>query len=64
MLQVQLYLDSLDSMLALLPGIFTVLLALHLLLVQRQGMSEPLRGGSKKGIGEKDNAFLSKFSLT
>jgi quinol-cytochrome oxidoreductase complex cytochrome b subunit len=27
---------------AVMPGIFTVLLAVHLLLVQRQGMSEPL----------------------
>src|SRR5512140_638575 len=34
---------------AVLPGIFTVLLGIHLLLVQRQGMSEPI--GSDSGTG-------------
>jgi cytochrome b6 len=34
---------------AVFPGIFTVLLGIHLVLVQRQGMSEPL-GDEKKSI--------------
>lgn len=36
---------------AVFPGIFTVLLGIHLLLVQRQGMSEPL--GAEEGSGTK-----------
>jgi len=49
---------------ALLPGIFTVLLAIHLLLVQRQGMSEPLKFEALKESEKKNDAFLSKFPIT
>ncbi len=47
---------------ALLPGIFTVLLALHLLLVQRQGMSSATKGGSAKGIGEERQCLSFQIS--
>ncbi len=48
---------------AVFPGIFTVLLGIHLILVQRQGMSEPLhieRGG---GSGGKTMPFFPNFLL-
>lgn len=48
---------------ALLPGIFTVLLAIHLLLVQRQGMSEPLRMETKKQSEKKTMPFFPNFLL-
>ncbi len=48
---------------AVLPGIFTVFLAVHLLLVQRQGMSEPL-GLSEENSGErKTMPFFPNFLL-
>ena len=48
---------------ALLPGIFTVLLALHLLLVQRQGMSEPLEIEARKKSEKKTMPFFPNFLL-
>jgi cytochrome b6 len=47
---------------ALLPGIFTILLALHLLLVQRQGMSEPLEI-EVKNESKKTMPFFPNFLL-
>jgi cytochrome b6 len=44
---------------AVLPGIFTVLLGIHLLLVQRQGMSEP----EDTGDGMKTMPFFPNFLL-
>ncbi len=46
---------------AVLPGIFTVFLAIHLLLVQRQGMSEPLHISSKSE--RKTMPFFPNFIL-
>jgi cytochrome b6 len=48
---------------AVFPGIFTLLLGIHLLLVQRQGMSEPL--GLRKNQGEtlKTMPFFPNFLL-
>ena len=43
---------------AVLPGIFTILLGIHLLLVQRQGMSEPLEF---KGVPEKERKTMPFF---
>jgi quinol-cytochrome oxidoreductase complex cytochrome b subunit len=48
---------------AVLPGIFTVLLAIHLLLVQRQGMSEPLEHGNAEVAGRKTMPFFPNFLL-
>ena len=48
---------------ALLPGIFTVLLAIHLLLVQRQGMSEPLKFEALKESEKKTMPFFPNFLL-
>jgi cytochrome b6 len=48
---------------ALLPGIFTILLALHLLLVQRQGMSEPLKIETLKESEKKTMPFFPNFML-
>ncbi len=47
---------------AFLPGIFTILLAVHLILVQRQGMSEPLETKGKK-IPLKKMPFFPNFFL-
>jgi cytochrome b6 len=48
---------------AVFPGIFTVLLGLHLLLVQRQGMSEPL-GLENADAGQKNAIpFFPNFLL-
>jgi quinol-cytochrome oxidoreductase complex cytochrome b subunit len=47
---------------AVLPGIFTILLGIHLLLVQRQGMSEPLRAEEAKGT-RKTMPFFPNFLL-
>ena len=44
---------------AVLPGLFTVLLGIHLLLVQRQGMSEPLEADPD----EKRMPFFPNFIL-
>jgi len=46
---------------AVFPGIFTILLAIHLLLVQRQGMSEPL--GLGEGGERKTMPFFPNFML-
>jgi quinol-cytochrome oxidoreductase complex cytochrome b subunit len=47
---------------AIFPGIFTVLLGIHLLLVQRQGMSEPLHAESTGGT-KKTMPFFPNFIL-
>jgi len=48
---------------AVLPGIFTVLLGIHLLLVQRQGMSEPIgEEGAEKGESKR-MPFFPNFIL-
>ena len=46
---------------AVLPGLFTVLLGIHLLLVQRQGMSEPLH--IKEESERKSMPFFPNFIL-
>ena len=48
---------------AVLPGIFTVLLGIHLLLVQRQGMSEPLTYGEEEPEALKTMPFFPNFLL-
>ncbi len=48
---------------AVFPGIFTVLLTLHLLLVQRQGMSEPLHLESTPVTEKKTMPFFPNFLL-
>jgi quinol-cytochrome oxidoreductase complex cytochrome b subunit len=47
---------------AVFPGIFTVLLGIHLLLVQRQGMSEPL-GSEGQAVEVKTMPFFPNFLL-
>jgi cytochrome b6 len=48
---------------ALFPGIFTFLLIIHLLLVQRQGMSEPLEFKTKEKEEKKTMPFFPNFML-
>ncbi|MBL7994295.1 cytochrome b N-terminal domain-containing protein [bacterium] len=48
---------------AVFPGIFTVLLATHLLLVQRQGMSEPLELANNPAHVRKTMPFFPNFLL-
>lgn len=48
---------------AVLPGIFTVLLAVHLLLVQRQGMSQPQEFASAPDENRKTMPFFPNFLL-
>jgi cytochrome b6 len=48
---------------AVFPGMFTVLLGIHLLLVQRQGMSEPLDWESKPAEARKGMPFFPNFLL-
>jgi quinol-cytochrome oxidoreductase complex cytochrome b subunit len=48
---------------AVFPGIFTVLLATHLLLVQRQGMSEPLELANAPSHEKKTMPFFPNFLL-
>lgn len=48
---------------AVLPGIFTVLLGIHLVLVQRQGMSEPLHIAKTAGEELKTMPFFPNFLL-
>lgn len=48
---------------AVLPGIFTILLALHLILVQRQGMSEPLEFRNSPAGERKTMPFFPNFLL-
>lgn len=48
---------------AILPGLFTVFLAAHLLFVQRQGMSEPLHWADKPTSEKKQMKFFPHFLL-
>ena len=48
---------------ALFPGIFTVLLVIHLLFVQRQGMSEPLHLEKQSPAKKKTMPFFPNFFL-
>ena len=48
---------------AVLPGIFTVLLSIHLLLVQRQGMSEPISHEEIPASERKTMPFFPNFLL-
>lgn len=48
---------------AVLPGIFTVLLGIHLLLVQRQGMSEPIETEPEAGVERRTMPFFPNFLL-
>ncbi|MCS7313405.1 MAG: cytochrome bc complex cytochrome b subunit [Acidobacteria bacterium] len=48
---------------ALLPGIFTVLLALHLLFVQRQGLAEPESWASRPEAEKRRMPFFPNFLL-
>ncbi|HWR82257.1 MAG TPA: cytochrome bc complex cytochrome b subunit [Candidatus Deferrimicrobium sp.] len=48
---------------AILPGVFTVLLTLHLLFVQRQGMSEPLDWTLKPTAEKRYMKFFPQFIL-
>jgi cytochrome b6 len=48
---------------AVFPGIFTVLLGIHLILVQRQGMSEPLGYENDGGSEKKTMPFFPNFLL-
>ncbi|MBX2990191.1 MAG: cytochrome bc complex cytochrome b subunit [Bacteroidetes bacterium] len=48
---------------AVFPGIFTVLLGIHLLLVQRQGMSEPIGAESGAAATQTTMPFFPNFLL-
>lgn len=48
---------------AVFPGIFTVLLGIHLVLVQRQGMSEPLGFANDPGSERQTMPFFPNFLL-
>ncbi|HCV42529.1 MAG TPA: cytochrome bc complex cytochrome b subunit [Bacteroidetes bacterium] len=48
---------------AVLPGIFTVLLSIHLVLVQRQGMSEPMGMENVPASERKTMPFFPNFLL-
>jgi cytochrome b6 len=48
---------------AVFPGIFTILLGIHLLLVQRQGMSEPLHAERRTGGEMRTMPFFPNFLL-
>ena len=48
---------------AILPGIFTVLLAAHLIFIQRQGMSEPLSWHGKAEGEKTHQKFFPSFIL-
>ncbi len=48
---------------AILPGIFTVLLSAHLIFVQRQGMSEPIEWANKPDSEKKYMKFFPNFIL-
>jgi cytochrome b6 len=48
---------------AVLPGIFTILLGIHLVLVQRQGMSEPLDEDGTPPSEKKTMPFFPNFLL-
>jgi len=48
---------------AILPGIFTVLLAAHLIFIQRQGMSEPLHWNDRPEDKKTYQRFFPSFLL-
>ncbi len=48
---------------AVFPGIFTLLLGIHLILVQRQGMSEPIEDGVNDAHTRKTMPFFPNFLL-
>jgi cytochrome b6 len=48
---------------AIFPGLFSILLGIHLLLVQRQGMSEPIGSENEPGIPAKTMPFFPNFLL-
>ena len=48
---------------ALFPGIFTIILGIHLILIQRQGISEPLHFEKKKDKEKKKMPFFPNFML-
>ncbi|MEW6410898.1 MAG: cytochrome b N-terminal domain-containing protein [Candidatus Zixiibacteriota bacterium] len=48
---------------AILPGIFTVLLAAHLIFIQRQGMSEPVQWAGKSEGAKRYQRFFPSFIL-
>jgi cytochrome b6 len=48
---------------AVLPGLFIVLLSAHLIMVQRQGMSEPLGEGHQQGVKRNTMPFFPNFLL-
>ncbi len=48
---------------ALLPGIFTILLGIHLILIQRQGISEPLHMEKQPHADKKTMPFFPNFLL-
>lgn len=48
---------------AILPGIFTVLLSAHLVFIQRQGMSEPISWHSEQSEHKRYQKFFPSFLL-
>ena len=48
---------------ALFPGIFTILLVIHLIMVQRQGMSEPMETEGTPETEKKSMPFFPNFML-
>ena len=48
---------------ALLPGIFTIILGIHLILIQRQGISEPLHLEKASSKEKKTMPFFPNFML-
>jgi cytochrome b6 len=48
---------------AVFPGIFTILLGIHLILVQRQGMSDPMELEGAPGTERKTMPFFPNFLL-
>jgi quinol-cytochrome oxidoreductase complex cytochrome b subunit len=48
---------------ALFPGIFTILLVIHIVMVQRQGMSEPMEFEDSPETAKKSMPFFPNFML-
>jgi len=48
---------------AVFPGLFTILLGIHLILVQRQGMSSPMHPEGAPGTPQKTMPFFPNFLL-
>lgn len=46
---------------AVLPGLFTIIISLHLFLIQRQGMSEPLEWAGNAKVEKKFTPFFPNF---